>query len=82
MDIDGYTTIGVRIGRTHSTQHSDDVGVFLLDKVYNRTAHSVDESEVSGIDRHKYQANRAAETNATGLKGIRIECSNISNIYN
>ena len=68
MDIDGYTTVGFRIGRTHSTQHSDDVGVFLLDKVYNRTAHSIDESEVSGIDRHNHQTNRSVESGSVGCK--------------
>ena len=82
MDIDGYTTIGVRIGRTHSTQHSDDVGLLLSHKVHHRSAYDTDESEVYNANRYKHQADRSTETNATGFKGIGIECSHVGNIYN
>ena len=74
MDIDGYTTVGFRIRRTDCTQHSNDVGLFLLNKIYNRTAHGTNESEISDIDRYNHQADRSVETDAVGCKGTESEC--------
>ena len=80
--VDGYTTVGFRVRRTHSTQHSDDVGVFLPYKVHHRTAYCSDKSEVYNPDRYKYQIDRSAKTNAIGSKGFGIKYSYIGELYN
>ena len=80
--VDEYTGTGFGFRSTDCTQHSNDVGVLLFDKVHYRTAHHIDESKIHNAGRYKHQTNRSAETNAAGFKGIGIECSNIGNIYN
>ena len=82
MNIDGYTTVGFRTRSTNSTKHSNDVGVFLPNKVHNRATHNIDESEIYNPDRYKHQINRSAETDATRFKGIGNKYQNLSKFYN
>ena len=79
--VDGNTTAGFRVRRTDCTQHSNDVGLFLLDKVYNRTTYDTDESEVQYADRYKHQIDRSTKADATGSKGIGNKYQNISQLY-
>ena len=78
MDIDGYTTVGFRIRSTDRTQHSNDVGVLLPDKVHHGSTHDTNESEVQYVDGYKHKINRSAKADATRFKGVGSECGNIS----
>ena len=82
MDTNGYTAVGFRTRSTHCTQHSNDVGLFLFNQIYYRTAHNFNESKVSGFDRYKYKADRSAETDAARFKGIGIKYTNSCELYN
>ena len=82
MDTNEYTTVGFRLRSTDCTFNKHDVRVFLFNQVHHRTAHNINESEISNADRYKHQANRSAEVNATRSKSIGIKYPNISELYN
>ena len=82
MSIDGYTTVGFRTWSTNSVKHGNDVGVFLSHKIHHRTAHDINKPEIPDPYRYKHQADRSAEIDAVGFKGIGIKHSNISKLYN
>ena len=81
MDTNEYTRVGFRIGSTNSSFTRYDVGLFLLDKVHYRTAHHIDEPEIYNPNRHKYQVDRPAETDATRFKGVGNKYQNLSKFY-
>ena len=70
MDTNEYTTVGFRPWSTDCTFNKHDVRVFLFNQVHHRTAHNINESKVYNPDRYKHKADRSAEVNATGFKGI------------
>ena len=82
MDINEYTTVGFRLRSTDCTFNKHDVRVFLFNQVHHRTAHNINESEISNSNGYKHKTDRSAKTNATGFKGIGIKCPNPGQLYN
>ena len=82
MDTNEYTTVGFRLRSTDCTFNKHDVRVFLFNQVHHRTAHNINESEISNSNGYKHKINRSTKTNATRFKGIGIECSDPGELYN
>ena len=76
-----YTRVSFRAWSANRIKYFLDVWVLLFDTLHYIATYNTYDTKVSRFNADSYQADRSAKADATGLKGIGIQCSNTCELY-